>query len=192
MTEEMPERSPLVPTHPTWQITRLICFAIILLSVISCVVIAAIRSNGLTQVTVTALDWDNEPRDPIVPFMNPREALPDYELVVIDSSGQKTNLGTKPNTSAVHGLSWQLNEPVPVSEIVGLRLQDQDKIISDVITEVQVTSDTAEADGYRFDFQTEYSLSVGIQSFFRTPIGKTISAAFIVAVLIIIFSVFTL
>ncbi|MBV08612.1 hypothetical protein [Rubinisphaera sp.] len=73
-----------------------------------------------------------------------------------------------------------------------MRLQDQDKIISDVITEVQVTSDTAEADGYRFDFQTEYSLSVGIQSFFRTPIGKTISAAFIVAVLIIIFSVFTL
>ncbi|WP_296453815.1 hypothetical protein [Rubinisphaera sp.] len=101
----MPERSPLVPTHPTWQITRLICFAIILLSVISCVVIAAIRSNGLTQVTVTALDWDNEPRDPIVPFMNPREALPDYELVVIDSSGHKTNLGTRPNNSAVHGLS---------------------------------------------------------------------------------------
>ncbi|WP_339749464.1 hypothetical protein [uncultured Rubinisphaera sp.] len=190
MTEGHPANSRFDSTHPAWQIARLICFAIILLSVISCVVIAAIRSNGLTQVTVTVLDPEIEPRDPIVPFMNPQEALPDYELVVIDSSGHKTNLGTRPNTSAVHGLSWQLNEPASVSEIVGLRLQDQDKVISDVITEVQVTSDTAAADGYRFDFQTEYSLSVGIQSFFRTPIGKTISAAFFVAMLIIIFSVF--
>ncbi|HBN74529.1 MAG TPA: hypothetical protein DD473_01660 [Planctomycetaceae bacterium] len=190
MTEEQSDKTRTGSTQSAWPMMRLICFGIILLSVISCVVIAAFRSNGLIHVTVTALNSEVEPRDHNLPFIKQQESLPDYELIVNYSNGLKTNLGTKPNSSAVQGLTWRLNEPVPVCEIVGVRLQDQDKLISDVITEVQVTSDSTEADGYQFDFYTEHSVAIGVQSFFRTPIGVAISAAFFVAVLIIIFSVF--
>jgi len=171
-----------------WQITRLICCAVVALSVLSCVAMAVYRSDGLTQVTVVALNPEAEPRDHILPLIKRHEALPDYRLVVHHSSGLTTNLGTKPNTSAADGLTWTLNEPVPVCEIVGLRLQEQDKLVSDAITEVQVVSTSAESDGYAFQFQTQRSASVGVQSFFRTPIGMAISAAFFLAVLLMIAS----
>ena len=171
-----------------WQITRLICFGVVAVSVLSCVAIAVSRSNGLTEVKVVAVDPDAEPRDHDLPLIKAHEALPDYELVVYHSSGLTTNLGTKPNTSAADGLTWTLNAPVPVCEIAGLRLQDQDKLVSDAITEVQIVSESAESDGYRFEFQTEHSASVGVQSFFRTPIGLAISAAFFLAVLLMLAS----
>lgn len=171
-----------------WQITRLICFGVVALSVLSCVAIAAYRSDGLTQVKVVALDPDAEPRDHDLPLIKRRDALPDYELVVHYSSGLTTNLGTKPNTLAADGLTWILNEPVPVCEIAGLRLQDRDTLFSDAITEVQVVSASAESDGYRFEFQTERSASVGVESFFRTPIGMAISAGFFLAVFLMVVS----
>ncbi|MEM7314678.1 MAG: hypothetical protein AAF497_16140, partial [Planctomycetota bacterium] len=61
-----------------WRFTQLLCCGVILLSVLSCVVVAAIRSVGLTRVTVTALDKEAEPRDHDIPFVKQREALPDY------------------------------------------------------------------------------------------------------------------
>ena len=176
------------PRMSAWKLIRLICLGVVATSVLSCVVIAASRSKGLTAVTVFVLDPDDEPQDHDLPFIKAHDALPDYELVAYRSSGATTSLGTKPNTSAAEGLTWTLNEPLPVCEVVGIRLQDQDKLISDSITEVQVVSEFAESDGYRFEFRTEHSVSVGVQSFFRTPIGMAISAAFFIAILLMLAS----
>lgn len=106
---------------------------------IFCVIIAAIRSEGLTQFKVTALDEDAEPRDHGLPLIKQRDAFPDYEIVVMTQDGFKTRLGAKPNTLAKDGLDWTLNDPISVAEITGVRLQDQDKVISDAIAEVQIT-----------------------------------------------------
>jgi len=157
-----------------------------MISVLSCIAIAAIRSNGLTQVTVTALNVDAEPRDHVIPFIKRTDALPDYQIIISLSSDRTINLGTKLNTSAIDGLTWVLNDPVSVSEVVGVRLQDQDKMIADAIAEVQITSNSVSTADYRFDFQTERSASIGVKSFFQTPIGMAISAGFFIAVLLML------
>ena len=181
--------SPDPPTPVSaWRVTYWICCGLVVLSVLSCVAVAALRSQGLTQVTVTALDPETEPRDHGIPLIKQKEALPDYEVIVNLSRGPAVKLGAKPNTSAKDGLVWVLNDPVPVAEVSGIRLQEQDKVIQDVITEVQIAGASVETENYRFEFEFERSLAVGVKSFFATPVGKAISFAFVVAVLLMLAS----
>ena len=171
-----------------WQITSWICCGVLVISVVSCVVLAVVRSEGLTQVKVTALDADKEPRDHSLPLIKQKDVLPDYEILVMTQDGFKTNLGAKPNTSAVVGLEWTLNDPISVTEITSIRLQDQDKVISDAIAEVQLRDKSVVAGNYRFDFKTQRSMAVGVQSFFKSPIGLAIAGAFLIAVILILIS----
>ena len=173
-----------------WRLTGWLCACVIAVSVVACVIMAGIRSTGLTEITVTALDEASEPRDHNLPFIKQKEALPDYEIIVILNNGQQIRLGAKPDTSAVDGLTWNLSDPVSLAEVASVRLQDQDKVVSDAIAEVQITADSVTQGGYRFDFRSERSASVGVQSFFRTPIGMAIAAGFCIAVLLILLSVF--
>ena len=177
-------QSEIKNVKSAWHVTKLICIGVVVVSLLLCVVIAILRSEGLSQVTVTALEADAEPRDHGIPLIKQKDALPDYELRINLSSGESVKLGARPNTSAVKGLTWTLNEPVSVSDIVSVRLQEQDKLVSDVVAEVELTRDSVSVDNYRFDFTTAHSLSVGVQSFFRTPIGLAIAGAFFVAILI--------
>ncbi len=178
------------PLTSSWRIAGWICGGVIACSVVACLVMAAMRSNGLVTVTVTALDQAAEPRDRVIPLVNKKhEALPDYEVVVNLNDGQTIRLGAKPNSSAVDGLTWQLSNPVSVAEVASLRLQDQDALVSDTLAEVQITGDWAVQENYRFDFTLQRSLSVGIQSFFHTLIGKAIVAGFFVAILLMVLSV---
>ena len=126
-------------TVSPWRITSWICCGVIAISVVSCVVLAAVRSEDLTKIKVTAFDGDKEPRDHSLPLIKQIEVLPDYEILIMTLDGFKTNLGAKPNTSAVEGLTWVLNDPISISEIASIRLQDQDKVISDAIVAVQLT-----------------------------------------------------
>lgn len=191
MTSESPEPAPSdkSPISP-WRLTAWICAAVIIGSVVACVALAAVRSEGLTQITVTALNADEEPRDHDVPLFKQKEALPDYQIIVSLQNGRRINLGAKPNTSAVEGLVWGLGDPVSVTDVASVRLQDQDKVVSDAITEVQITDPSVHAKNYRFDFQIERSYSVGVQSFFGTPIGQAITGAFFLAVLAVLGSAF--
>lgn len=167
-----------------------ICCAVVFIAVLSCFAMAFVRSKGLTHITVTALDKKKEPRDAGLPLWKRHDTLPDYELLVCLHSGSKINLGAKPNRSAIEGLTWSLSDPISVSEIASLRLQDQDKVISDPIAEVHYASDSVEEANYRFDFETERSISVGVKSFFTTPVGSAIVAAFFVATLVMVFGFF--
>ncbi|QDU39086.1 hypothetical protein Mal4_34210 [Maioricimonas rarisocia] len=186
------------PASPVtgWRLLSWVCCAVVAVSLVTCLVIAAARSEGLTQVTVTALDGEAEPRDHQLPFVKQVDALPDYELVVrlhrggfLQSGGQRS-LGARPNQSAVDGITWTLNDPIPISEIAGIRLQEQDKVISDALTEVQVVgSGRVEEGNWRFDFETQRSAAIGVEAFFATPIGKAISAAFVIAILLMLLPV---
>lgn len=144
------------------------------------------RSTGLVEVRVTALDAAAEPKDHDIPLFKQKEALPDYEVVVRTKRDQSIDLGTKIDTSAVDGLTWKLADPVSTAEIAGIRLQDQDKLASDVLTEVQIDGPEVVSGNYRFEFRTEQSFRIGIESFFQTPIGMAISGAFFVAILVML------
>ncbi|QDT80711.1 hypothetical protein Mal35_41850 [Gimesia maris] len=175
-----------------WKITSWISCIVVAGSILACVIIAAVRSECLTQVKVTALDAAAEPRDHDLPLIRQKEALPDYELLIITQERIGVKLGAKPDTSAVKGLVWKLNQPIGIHDIVGIRLQDQDKLISDALVEVPFSRDPVVAGNYRFEFQTVYSVQVGVQSFFQTPIGLTIAFAFVIAVLLILVNYFDL
>ncbi len=168
------------------KIASLLCLTTIVASVLSCVAIAVVRSNALVAITVTTLDGAKEPLDHILPLVKQHDALPDYELTLIDDSGTKHYVGSKPNQSAAHGIRWTLDAPVCVSQIAAMRLQERDVINSDQLAEVQITSKTVDANGYQFDFDIKSSFAAGVKSFFETPIGMAISLAFVIAVLYLI------
>ncbi len=176
-----PEQTGMSP----WRVVGWISVTVVVTSVLACVIIAAIRSSGLTQVTVTALNQADEPRDPILPFVKKEEALPDYEVSIQTTYDNTIRLGTKPDTSAVDGLTWHLSEPVSVSDVASISLQEKDKIISDSVAEVQILGDSVTERGYRFDFITQRSIIVGVTSFFGTPIGMAICAGFLIAVVLL-------
>jgi len=185
---ETQEPSPGKPISP-WHIAGWLCAGVIAISVSTCVIIAMMRSTGLSQITVTALDESAEPRDHQLPLIKQKEALPDYELTVILTSGRMIHLGAKPNQSAAKGLTWRLSNPPSIKDVASIRLDEQDKVISDALAEVQYAKGAATANGYRFDFMTQRSTSVGMTSFFATPIGKAIVLGFILAVVVAILSI---
>ncbi|MDB4494281.1 hypothetical protein OAM37_00610 [bacterium] len=177
-TESLPDAASF------WRFTQFFCLAIILISVISCIAIAVNRSTGLTNITITALDKDAEPRDHDIPFLKQKEALPDYQISLHTIDQAWIDLGVKPNESAIDGLSWQLPDPISTAEIISVRLTEQDKMIPDSVAEVQLTGNTITNGNYKFTFTTERSFAVGVRSFFKTPIGIAILVAFGIAALV--------
>lgn len=175
-----------------WRITGFVCGAVIVGSVLGCVALAISKSTGLVAVKVTALNAAKEPVDHPIPLVKRKEALPDYELVLMLRDRRKVELGTKPDKSAAGGLEWRLNDPVSVANVTSVRLREQDKFMDDAVAEVQLSGDTVTENGYRFDFTTERSAAVGLASFFETPIGKAIVGAFFVAVLLMLVSAFAI
>lgn len=170
-----------------WRMTRTLCTSVILLSVLGTVWTAWQQSIGLTAVTVTAVDPDAEPRDPGLPMLKQTHTLPDYQLTINLSNGAKIDAGAKLDASAVNGITWTLSEPVATAQIASVTLSEQDTLISDKLAEVQLGDGVADTDLYHFQFSTQRSFAVGIQSFFRTTLGLAVCAAFFCAVFLILF-----
>ena len=191
MTERTDEKS-VADQSDLWKIMRSICSVVILLSVLGCIIVAYQQSVGLTAVTVTSLNPENEPRDPGLPLLDQKHTLPDYAVRIQLTSGRKIDLGSKPNTSAAEGLTWQLNEAVAVSSITSVVLREQDQVVSDTLEEVQVTADLVRTDSWQFQFQTQKSFATGLRAFFVTPIGIAICAAFFVAAFLMALDFFLL
>jgi len=177
---------PPLKSMSVWGLVGWFCGVVVLASVIACVVMAAVRSVGLSVIEVTSLPGTVEPRDHGLPFVKQKEALPDYEIVLTRKDGDKVLLGCKPDHSAADGLKWQLPELESVADIAAVRLNEQDKLVSDAVAEVHIVADTVEDDGYRFRFTTERSIKIGIASFFGTPIGKAITGALTLAILLLV------
>ncbi|QDT92732.1 hypothetical protein [Gimesia algae] len=187
---QQPDPQAVKTAVSPWKLTSWVCCIVIIGSVLSCVIIAAMQSEGLKEVKVTALDAAAEPRDHDIPLIKQKEALPDYELLIITQELIGYKLGAKPDTSATEGLVWRLKKPINIDDIVGIRLQDQDKLISDALVEVPFSRDPVTAGNYRFEFQTVHSTQLGVESFFRTPIGISIVCAFVIAILLMLFAYF--
>lgn len=174
---------------PAWSRTVFsIASRVAVVSLAACILLAALNSVGLSAVRVTALEDTVEPRDHNLPVVKQQEALPDFELIVVLRSGGQVKLGAKPDTSAADGLVWTLTEPVAVSDIASIRLEEQDKLVSDAVAEVQFAAGPVTGKGYVFSFTTTRSLGVGVQAFFRTPVGLAIVGAFFVAIVLVLVS----
>ena len=186
------ESNAATATKPTsaWRLCSWVCVSVVILSVASCIVLSIFQSVAITDITVTAIDPLAEPKDHGVPFLKQVEALPDYELRLRLRHGGTVNLGAKPNSSAAGGLTWHLYQPVSVRGVSTIRLQEQDKLISDALAEVEYSDAPITQNGYRFAFVTERSYATGLETFFDLPIGKAIAAGFTIAIFLLILSFF--
>lgn len=70
-----------------------------------------------------------------MPFVKQKEALPDHEIILLLADGERINLGAKPDTSAADGLTWEVERAVSTHDIASVRLDEQDKLISDAVSE---------------------------------------------------------
>ena len=169
-----------------WRIVQWAGGLTVLGCIVACLIIAVQQSNGLTSVTVVAVDENAEPRDPGIPLIGDGDRLPDYRLVVKASGNRSIDLGTKPNESARNGLTWHLPQPIPTNEIASIRLEDEDAFFSDLIAEVQFADGPIDTEKFQFRFETTRSFAAGVRSFFRTPIGLAITAALMIAIVVIL------
>ena len=160
----------------TWGLFRLLLTVTTGLSLLACIAVAVIRSNSLVSVTITAMG--DEPNDHGIPMVLQSEALPDYELALIDDFGNSRYLGTKPNASAANGLTWKLDEPALINGIAAIRLQERDALVSDQLAEVHVNGAAIEENGYRFEFECSRTFEGAVSAFFMTPIGLALCIAF--------------
>ena len=185
MTEKEAQPGKVQPgkVQPHGEFTPLVRWtglAIALLCLGIGVALIANRSQGLDRITVTALDAEKEPRDHNIPLFKAKEALPDYRLIVRTTDRwKKIQLGAKPNKSAVDGISWELPDPISLSDVASIRLEDEDKLLADALAEVQVVSDRVEEGNYKFEFATSFSPTVGVRSFFKIQLGRLILFVFI-------------
>lgn len=165
-----------------------ICSVILIGSVFLCILIAANNSRGLSEVHVICIDSKLEPNDAGIPFVLSKEQLPDYFISISCTHKWDVKLGTLLNQSAKDGLSWKLPDPIPLSLISGIRLKEEDKLLSDDIVEVPMNpkAQPVSMGNYRFTFQTEVSFWVGVEAFFQTPIGRIICTFFIIVCLILL------
>lgn len=161
-------------------------------SLLACVALAYQQSVGVVAVTVTATEEAVEPETggllSKLPLLGAKEKQPDYDLSLRLTSGRTVSLGTKQDQTAAQGLSWTLNDPVSVSEVASVRLRERGRYLSEPVVEVPLQPDGAAAKGYQFSFVLERSFAVGLHSFFGTPIGKAIAAAFFIAILALLLS----
>ena len=152
--------------------------------------LVALRSKSLTRVTITAIESGAEPKDHELPFFRKKEALPDYNVSVVKTNSDQIDLGSKPDQSAVSGLTWVLPDPVSVAQIASVRLDDKDKLISDAISEVQFTSETVTYGNYEFEFDTEISISAGLYAVFSDFFGRGVSVLLLFVIFLVILSAF--
>lgn len=173
-----------------WLLTGCLALAFVVGAILTSILMSFARSTGLSEIKVTALEESAEPRDHDLPFINQKEALPDYKITVNLSNGRRIQLGTKLDTSAVDGLVWPLNELVNIDDVASIKLVEEDKLVSDAIAEVKLQGDSTTEGAYRFDFVYERSFALGVKSFFASSIGVAITSAFSIALLLLILSVF--
>jgi len=169
-----------------WHLSKIVACSLIVLALAASIFIGASKNKGLETITVTAISADKEPKDHNIPLFKRKEALPDYEVHVVYKNERTETLGARPNMSAANGITWTCSEPIAIYEIASIRLSDKDQMSSDVLQEVSIGKGEVTSGNYVFKFETASSASIGLWSFFKTPLGLAILGVVAIAVLLML------
>ena len=140
------------------------------------------RTHGrfISEISVRVQDAEIEKGlDPQLPLANLADSLPDFE-VVLELNGDEWYLGAHYNQSAINGLVWTPSEPVLLSDVDWIRLQERDPVVSDVVAEYQPRKRFTEANGFEFDISLESDWVVGVSEFTPTKSGRWITSLLLV------------
>lgn len=104
---------------------------------------------------------------------------PDYRLVVEYEGGSQTVDATE-NTEIGSGMELELETPVPLELVSGLRLVDRNVLRDQTVEQVEVSGTTLEGSSVRFELMTETHMGAGLEGVLGTISG--LLAATIIAV----------
>ena len=171
---------------PTWD--KLKSFSRTTLAVLFgiSIVLSILNSKAVHSVSVTVRDADNEHRDQAIPGMSKEHALPDYRIEVMRKSKSRIKLGTHVNQSAAQTLRWEIQEPIPLTQVTSLRLVDNDKLSNDVLEEVQITGTSFSSQRYRYEVEITRTVSAAFAYFFTMPLGIAIVGALGLAIFLFV------
>ncbi len=175
--------------HTLWKLVSGLCAIITLCLILLTLIISIPKGVGIEAVTVTALEDTEEPKDHNVPLIKQKEALPDYEIMILMDFGSLKSI-TKPDTSAKEGITWTFAEPALLSHTRGIRLVEKDKMLSDVLAEVEYSQEQVISNGYRFEFKTTRSISLIMEAILDSHLVKLLMFSFLALVILVGFYLF--
>lgn len=99
------------------------------------------NSTVVTAVRIKLKAGAAEPQDKtfaMLGSLGKDHVLPDYRVkLVVQGDFLKTDLGTKPDTSAANGLEFPVSEVVPLKKLQEVVILEADKVEDDVLDRVQ-------------------------------------------------------
>ncbi len=112
---------------------------------------------------------------------------PDYQLLVVLET-RTEDCGTQQDTPIGEGLRFQVPGSPPLAFLTGLRLVEDDTAEDDLLEELDLVETPAsggvvEGQGYRFVFETGWSVFAGIESFMETIFGLVLGMVLVMLVI---------
>jgi hypothetical protein len=147
------------------------------------------NSVALTSVSIRVKDGVKEHMDHTLLGLGAEHRLPDYKVQLrINHRMFPANLGTKLNTSATNWLHYAVNDLVPLRTVQEVVIVEEDKMENDVLERIQVTDREIEGADFRVRLATTRSFEIGMNWFFKTPMGKAVSIGIAVGIVAFIIS----
>ena len=166
-----------------------VSLAIVALTIIGFTLGVVINASKVASVTVTLLEGRQEPSDLVLPGMDKKVALPDYQLQIRTKDGW-IDCGTFQDTPIGSGLTWNVPGTVPVPELVEYKLLESDRGLDDLVDQVPAASETVSGKMCMFSQTHGFALDAGFIWFMQHPLGSVIGITFAIMLVLYIFSHF--
>lgn len=147
------------------------------------------NSQVVTAVRIKLKPGQAEPKEKslaLLGSLGKEHALPDYSVkLVVQGHFLKTDLGIKPDMSAANGLEFPVSAVVPLNKLQEVVILEADKVKDDELDRVQPGS-AMQVSGKLYDVElvTERNLEAGLDWFFDTSLGRTLSVLAMLALLV--------
>ena len=166
--------------------TRLILIAVLCTLAVTFLALSWQNSLAVTSVSIRLKEGQREKTDHSVPGLGSEHRLPDYKVKVrVNRRLLAIDLGTRLNTSATNWLKFAINDLIPARHLQEVIIVEDDTVENDVVDRIQGSG--LERDGALFQCRltTKRDFEVGMNWFFSTPVGKSITATFIIVLLLL-------
>lgn len=145
-------------------------------------IVLSFRNSAVVEgVAIRLKEGATERRDPTVLGLGREHALPDYRIKLhVSRRLLGVDLGTRLNTSATNWIEFPVKDIVPVRHLQEVLIIEDDKVENDLLERLAVTGVLMTGSSFECRLSVTHSFETGMRWFFDTPIGKAISIAGII------------
>jgi hypothetical protein len=142
------------------------------------VVLSYQNSTVVETVAIRLKEGAVERRDPSALGFGKEHALPDYRVKLhVSRRFLSVDLGTRLNTSATNWIEFPVKDIVPLRLVQELLIIEDDKVENDLLERLPVSGPNVMGRSFECRLAVTHSFETGMRWFFDTPVGKAISIA---------------